>query len=118
MVTRRTARRARDERGSASIELMGIIPYLLVAALLVWQLLLVAMTVTAAENAARNGSRAASMGGNAAAAVSSSLPGWLSGGASTARGGGNQVTVAIAVPILVPNLTTQAFVVRRDANLP
>ena len=45
----------RDERGQASAEFMGMVFWLLLAALFVWQLMLAAWTVNQATNAARTG---------------------------------------------------------------
>lgn len=109
----------RCERGSAAIELLGSLPYLVLAALLVWQMLLVGMTVTATQNAARNGSRAASMGEDPIAAARDSLPAWLADRASaTSPAGSNEVTVSVPVPIVVPGMSSEQFTVRRDAHLP
>ena len=47
----------RDERGQASAELMGMLWWLMIAALAVWQLMLGAWTVTQTSNAARTASR-------------------------------------------------------------
>ncbi len=112
-------RMGRSDRGSASIELMGVLHYLLLAALLAWQLLLVATTVTAAENAARTGSRAGGLGDNAVAAATDALPDWLSRNATAISApGSNSVRVSIRVPIIVPGLASDTFVVSRDAHLP
>lgn len=111
--------RPRGERGSAAIELLGSLPYLILAAMLVWQMLLVATTMTAAQNAARNGSRAASMGDNPVDAATESLPDWLAGDASAeSPAGSNQVTVSVPVPIIVPGFASDQLVVRRQAHLP
>jgi hypothetical protein len=107
------------ERGSASIELLGSLPYLILAALLAWQLLLVATTLTAAQNAARNGSRAASLGDNPITAATGSLPDWLADDATAqSPPGSNRVTVTVPVPIVAPGFTSDQLVVRRSAHLP
>ena len=49
--------RWREERGQASAEFMGMVFWLLVAAVLVWQLMLAAWTANQATNAARTASR-------------------------------------------------------------
>jgi len=106
----------RSQRGSASVELLGMLPLLLIAALAAWQLLLVACTVTATQDAARTGSRAAGLGGNGAAAAVGALPAWLRSGATAS--GGPRVDLRVRVPIVLPGLTNDALTVRRSAELP
>ena len=55
----------REERGQASTELMGMVWWLFLVALLVWQLLLAAWAVDQAANAARTASRVEARDGNA-----------------------------------------------------
>lgn len=107
----------RDDSGSASVELLGFVPYLLLAALAAWQLLLTAMTVTAAENAARTGSRAAVAGEDGIEAAEAALPSWLRQEA-TPSADGDRITVRIEVPIVVPVLSTGAITITRDADMP
>ena len=104
------------ERGSASVELLGMLPLLLLAALAAWQLLLVACTVTAAQDAARTGSRAAGLGANGAAQAVGALPAWLRPGASVS--GGQRLEVRVRVPIVLPGFTTDSLTVRGTAELP
>ena len=54
-----------EERGQASAELMGMLWWMLLCALLVWQLLLAAWAVDQAANAARTASRVEARDGNA-----------------------------------------------------
>ena len=54
-----------EERGQASTELMGMVWWLLLVALFVWQLLLAAWAVDQAANAARTASRVEARDGNA-----------------------------------------------------
>jgi len=105
------------ERGSASVELMGILPLLLLAGLTAWQILLAAMTVTSAENAARAASRAEGRDGGGAAVGRDSLPSWLRDRAQIQLSG-TKATVVIEVPIIVPGLSTDALTVARSAELP
>ncbi|MPZ86782.1 MAG: pilus assembly protein [Nitriliruptorales bacterium] len=111
-------RRLGEARGAASVEFLGILPYLLLAALLAWQLLLVAASVTAAENAARTGSRAATLGQDGEAAAVEALPTWLQPRADASATGGAQVTVRVRTPILVPQVTAEQLTVSRTAHLP
>lgn len=114
---RREARRRDAEGGTAAVEFIGALPWMILAALVAWQLLLVGAATSAAENAARNGSRAASMGGQAHAAAVDSLPGWLQDG-STVNVGGTRVRVALEVPIVAPILRSSRFVIERAAEFP
>lgn len=110
-------RRLRDESGTAAVEFIGALPWMIVAALVAWQLLLVGATASAAENAARSGGRAASNGGSAEEVARESLPGWLRDGASVSATGAT-VRVAVEVPIVVPGWTLDQLVVNRDAEFP
>jgi hypothetical protein len=112
----RIGRRAPDA-GSASMELLGILPFLLLAALVAWQILLVAFTVTSAENAARAGSRAATRGQDGEEAAIEALSPWLRDDASASLSG-TRATVHIEVPILFPGLTNEDVNVSRSAELP
>jgi hypothetical protein len=105
------------ERGSASVELMGILPLLLLAGLTAWQILLAAMTVTSAENAARAASRAEGRDDRGAEVGRDALPLWLRDQAEVQLSG-TKATVVIEVPIIVPGLSTGALTVSRSAELP
>lgn len=109
---RRLRRHLRQEDGSAATEFIGALPWMVLGALVAWQLLLFGAAATAAENAARTGSRAGSH-----SAATDALPGWLADGA-TVSGGGSRVVVRIEVPIIVPPFTIQELAVTRDAELP
>jgi TadE-like protein len=109
--------RPSDERGSASLEFTGLLPYLLLAALFAWQLLLATFTVTAAENAARTGSRAESLGRDGIEAAQDALPDWLRDDAF-ARAEGTLVRVTIEVPIVFPGLSVDDMTVSRTAEFP
>lgn len=114
---RRPARRADAESGTAAVEFIGALPWMILAALVAWQLLLIGAAASAAENAARNGSRAASTGGQAAEAAVDSLPGWLQDG-STVEVAGTRVGVTLEVPIVAPILRSSRFVIERGAEFP
>jgi hypothetical protein len=105
------------ERGSASVELLGILPLLLLAGLTAWQILLAAMTVTSAENAARAASRAEGRGDGGAEVGGEALPTWLRDQAEIQLSG-TKATVVIEVPIIVPGLSIDALTVSRSAELP
>ena len=104
-------------RGSASIELIGMLPYLLLAALFAWQVLLSAFTAVSVENAARNGSRVAGRGGDGRQAAVDSLAPFLRSGADV-RVDGETTTVTARLPIVFPAVTNDDLTITRDARLP
>jgi len=109
--------RRERERGSMSVELAGMLPILLVVAVFAWQALMVAFTLTAAENAARNGSREEGRGGDGREIAMESLPSWLRGDAEVTIEG-ELVEVRIAVPIVFPGVSWGGATVSRTAELP
>lgn len=109
--------RLADQRGQASVELMGLLPYLLLAALVVWQLMLVAWTTVSASNAARTASRVEARGGEGSAAALAALDGPLRQDArSVIRG--EEARVRVRIPILIPGLTVQELTVTQTAAMP
>lgn len=109
--------KARDEKGSAAVELVGMIPWLFLAALVAWQLLMAALTAVSAENAARAGSRAASLGGDAEKAGRNALSSWLRNGA-TVDVAGTRVEITVLIPIVVPVFSSDDFAITRTAEIP
>jgi hypothetical protein len=106
-----------DERGQASTELMGMIWWLLLVALLVWQLLLAAWAVDQAANAARTASRVEARDGNAGKAAHWAVSNGLRKGMKVTVEG-DTATVSIRVPIIVPGLGDDRLRVQRSATLP
>jgi hypothetical protein len=106
-----------DDRGSPSVELVGVLPLLIVAALAAWQLALVAFVATQAENAARAASRAQVVDGNGYEAGIDALPAYLRDGA-TAEIVGTKSTVRVAIPLVMPGMRSDSFAVTRTAELP
>jgi hypothetical protein len=95
--------RAVREEGSASLELVGALPFLLLAILVAAQLAMAGASLWSAGLAARAGSRAALVGGRAEAAARAALPPALRRGAGVAaRGDG--VAVEVPLPRLLPGL--------------
>jgi hypothetical protein len=96
-----TRRDAEADDGQASVELVALLPLLLGAALLLFQLLLVGASSWLASTAARDAARASALGRDPAAAARSSLPGPFRHGlqVSAARRGG--IRVRVAIPTLV-----------------
>lgn len=109
----------REERGQAATELLGMIPFLLLAALMAWQLLLGAWTFTQASNAARTASRVVARSDEAdprkAARNAVSKP--LRQGMRVEMKG-DRATVRINIPLLFPGLTTKDLRATRSAELP
>lgn len=114
-----TARRSdrRGERGQASVELIGMLPFLVLAALLVWQLLLVGYAATSAENAARAASRVDVRGGDGRKAAERVIGAPLRTGIRTQLHAGRAV-VRVRVPLIAPGITHEDVTISRDAELP
>jgi hypothetical protein len=92
------------------VEFVAVVPFVLVAALVAWQLVLVGHVAWDAAGAARSGARAAVVGGDAARAARSALPMSLRRGTSvTARAGGG-VRVSVPIPLVVYNWRTPLHV--------
>ena len=90
------------EEGTASVELIAVVPFLLLAVLVAAQLGLAGHSLWSAGVAARAGARAAAVGGDAAAAARGALPPSLRVG-SRVEGSG-AVSVRVPVPRLLPGL--------------
>lgn len=107
----------RDESGALAAEFVGVLPILLLLAIIGWQLLMTTGAASATATAARNGARAASMDQDCAAAVYRTLPGWLPESRVTPSCEGARVTVEAEVPTLFPG-GPSAYTVSRTADLP
>ena len=111
----------RDERGQASAELMGMVWWLLLAALFAWQLMLGAWTVTQTSNAARTASRvSARADGDPEKAARNALSGALRRGfvANEFKLDGETATVVVKIPIIIPGVTAKGFEAERSVTLP
>jgi Flp pilus assembly protein TadG len=95
---------AHGEEGTASVELVAVVPFLLLAVVAVAQIALAGQALWSAGVAARAGARAAAVGGDAAAAARSALPPSLREGAKVDDEAG--VSVKVEVPRLIPSLPT------------
>jgi hypothetical protein len=93
---------AHGEEGTASVELVAVVPFLLLAILVAAQIALAGQALWSASVAARAGARAALVGGDASAAARASLPRSMREGARVAEK--DEVTVGVEVPRLVPSL--------------
>lgn len=105
------------QRGQASAELLGMLWWILLAALGVWQILLAAWAVNQASNAARTGSRIVARDGDPEKAARNALTPSLREGVEVDVNG-EKVTVRVRVPILVPGFTTKKVRATRTAELP
>jgi hypothetical protein len=90
------------ERGTASVELVAVVPFLLLALLVATQLALAGHSLWAASAAARAGARAALVGGGGTAAARRALPPSLRRGSVVEDSGG--ISVRVPVPRLFPGL--------------
>jgi hypothetical protein len=93
---------ANGEEGTASVELVAVVPFLLLAVLAVAQVALAGQALWSAGVAARAGARAALVGGNAEAAARSALPPSMRDGAKVDDE--DEVSVRVSVPRLIPSL--------------
>jgi hypothetical protein len=93
---------AHGEEGTASVELIAVVPFLLLAVIATAQIALAGQALWSASVAARAAARAALVGGSAAAAARRTLPPSMRAGAKVEDG--VRVTVRVPVPRLVPRL--------------
>ena len=89
------------EAGQASVETVAIVPLVLLAALLAWQLVLAGHTLWLCANAARAAARAELVGESPRRAARSALPRSLERGLPVERRGGGRVRVRLRVPLLL-----------------
>jgi len=88
------------EEGTASVELVAAVPFLLLAVLVAAQIGLAGQALWSAGVAARAGARAALVGGDAKAAARRALPASLRPAARVE--GSGDVTVRVEIPRLLP----------------
>jgi Flp pilus assembly protein TadG len=89
--------RAHD-RGSAAIELLGVIPIVVMVILAILQGAAATFATQATNQAVRDGARALSMGQSAEIAVEQSLPGGLRAERITYVSGGQGIRLEVKVP--------------------
>ncbi len=99
-MSRQAASSSHREDGTASVEAVAAVPFLLLAALIAAQLGLAGYALWAAGIAARAGARAGLVGGDAVRAARVALPAGLRDGAKASDVGG--VSVSVAIPRLLP----------------
>jgi Flp pilus assembly protein TadG len=101
-VSRQAASSSRREDGTASVEMVAVVPFLLLAVLVAAQIGLVGQALWSAGVAARAGARAALVEGDARAAARGALPSAMRNGAEVSADDG--VSVRVGIPKLLPGL--------------
>ena len=92
--------RLHSQRGQASVELVSVLPFVLLAGAILWQLALAGHAAWACANAARVAARAEAVGHDAERAARSALPGYLEPGLVVARQRSGATRVEVGVPLL------------------
>jgi hypothetical protein len=111
--------RLADESGQASAELMGMLFWLLLVTVIVWQIALAAWTYTQVSNAARTASRVEGRGGDPQKAARNALSRPLQKNIDKIEIDGDRATVKVRMPLLIPGLlTTKELTATRSAELP
>jgi hypothetical protein len=90
-----------SERGQASVELIGALPLVLLAALVAWQLALAGHALWLCAQAARVAARAEAVGRDPGAAARSALPRRLERGLRVKRLRKGGVEVELRVPLVL-----------------
>jgi hypothetical protein len=93
---------AHGEEGTASVELVAAIPFLLLALLAAAQIALAGQALWSAGVAARAGARAELIGGDAVAVARAALPSSMREGAKIDAD--EDVAVRVEIPRLIPSL--------------
>ena len=94
----------RSELGQASVELVGVLPAILVAGLVAWQLVLAGHAVWLAAHAARVAARAEVVGEDPLGAARSAVPLSLRRELTVRAAGGGRVVVRLPVPLVLPRV--------------
>jgi hypothetical protein len=94
-------RRLCDQSGQAAVEFVAVVPFVLVAGLVAWQLVLVGHLAWATAGAARSGARAAVVGRDAVGSARSALPRSLRRATRVSRLGGGGVRVNVPIPLVL-----------------
>lgn len=90
-----------SERGQASVETVAVLPFVILAALAVWQMALAGHTLWLAAGAARVAARADTVGADPKGAARSALPASMERGLSVQRRGEGGIRVEVRVPLLL-----------------
>jgi hypothetical protein len=101
-VSRQAASSFRREDGTASVELVAVVPFLLLAVLVAAQIGLAGQALWSAGVAARAGARAALVDGDVKSVARRALPDSMRSGAEVDEG--EAVSVRVGIPRLLPGL--------------
>lgn len=101
-MSRQAASGIRREDGTASVELIAVVPFLLLAVLVAAQIALAGQALWSAAIAARAGARADLVGGDAATAARRALPPSMRAGAEVSDS--DSVSVRVVVPRLLSGM--------------
>jgi hypothetical protein len=93
--------RADSESGQAAVETVAMVPLVLLAAAVAWQLVLTGHTLWLSAHAARAAARAELVGRSPERAARSALPRSLERGLSVERVDGGGVRVKLRLPLLL-----------------
>jgi pilus assembly protein CpaE len=92
---------SRAESGQASVEAVAIVPIVLLAAAIAWQLVLTGHTLWLCANAARSAARADLVGASPARAARNALPKSLERDLSVTHLAGGRIRVRLRLPVLL-----------------
>lgn len=108
------SRRRRREEGQVAVELLGSLPFLILAFLAALQLIFAVVTVQATSTAARSAARSISKGDNPTTAARSAVPDWVENKMRVDVNAGlnPSVSVTTRIPILFPGLASGPSVTR------
>jgi pilus assembly protein CpaE len=90
-----------QEAGQATVEFLGLLPLLVLIALLGWQALVAGQAAWLAGSAAREAARARALGHDPLAAARRALPPRLRTDLHVSRDGDDGVRLRVAVPLVV-----------------
>ncbi len=110
--------RLRSQSGQATVELGALVGLVLLVGLIAWQLALIGWTAVSAQNAARTAARMQSRGGDGAAAGRHALAAKGLSHDADVQVTGDQATVVVPVPIVVPALHAFGFHLTETATMP
>jgi hypothetical protein len=91
----------RSQSGQASVEMVAVIPFLILAALAAWQIALAGHALWLTAGAARAAARADTVGANAERAARSALPDSMERGLAVERRREGGIRVRVRMPLLL-----------------
>lgn len=104
----------RDERGTSTLEVVGIAPLVVLLLLILVQAAMALYGITTAQTAARQGARAYSQGHDPYSVVRHSVPSWMGVDIQT-FGPGHGVKATLDLPDIVPGYNLK---VTRETVMP